>query len=117
MMSYLPNSRKRHFRSKREVHVQEKHKKMRGIRKDPRMKNLSNSVFIRKVFAILTCFYSHLPHVQKCFLIKKRPMLPILYVDSSRCTTWKLPKNLEKDSSVDCTTTRRIPKMKRMTTT
>jgi hypothetical protein len=29
----LSNSRKRHSRSKRKVHVQEKHKKMRGIRK------------------------------------------------------------------------------------
>jgi hypothetical protein len=40
----------------REVHVQDDQKKMREIRKAPRMKNLSNSVFIRKVFAILTSY-------------------------------------------------------------
>jgi hypothetical protein len=39
--------------ARRQVHVQEKHKKMREM-KDPRMKNLANSVFIKRVLAILT---------------------------------------------------------------
>jgi hypothetical protein len=39
-------------------------------------------------------------------------MLHILFLDSARSTTWKLSKSLEEDSSIDCTTPRRTPKMK-----
>jgi hypothetical protein len=46
--------------------------------------------------------------------IKKRLMLHILFLDSTRRTTWKLSKILEEDSSIDCTTPRRTPKMKRV---
>jgi hypothetical protein len=46
--------------------------------------------------------------------IQKRWMLHILFLDSARSTTWKLSKNLEEDSSIDCTTPRRTPKMKRV---
>jgi hypothetical protein len=81
--------------------------------KDPKMKNLTNLVFIKGVFAILTSsiliyfifknillsleFISHKN-------IKKRLMLHILSLDSARSTTWKLSKSLEEDSSIDCTT-------------
>jgi hypothetical protein len=39
-------------------------------------------------------------------------MLHILFLDSARSTTWKISKSLEEDSSIDCTTPRRTPKMK-----
>jgi hypothetical protein len=45
---------------------------------------------------------------------KKRLMLRILFLFFARCTTWKLSKSLEEDSSIDCTTPRRTPKMKRV---
>jgi hypothetical protein len=91
--------------------------------KDPRMKNLTNLVFIEGVFAILTSsiliyfifinvllsleFISHKN-------IKERLMLHILSLDYARSTTWKLSKSLEEDSSIDYTTPRRTPKMKRV---
>jgi hypothetical protein len=46
MMSYLPNSRRRRRYSKNK----------KRISCSPRMKNLSNSAFIRKVFAIFTSY-------------------------------------------------------------
>jgi hypothetical protein len=46
--------------------------------------------------------------------IKKRLMLRILFLDSARSTTWKLSKSLEEGSSIDYTTPRRTPKMKRV---
>jgi hypothetical protein len=50
MMSYLSNSRRktRYPRARREVQVQGKDKKMSDIRKDPRMKNLSNPFSLLK---------------------------------------------------------------------
>jgi hypothetical protein len=41
-------------------------------------------------------------------------MIHILFLDSARSTTWKLSKSLEEDSSIDYTTPRRTPKMKRV---
>jgi hypothetical protein len=46
--------------------------------------------------------------------IKKRLMFHILLLYFARCTTWELSKSLAEDSSVDCTTPRRTPKMKRV---
>jgi hypothetical protein len=46
--------------------------------------------------------------------IKKRLSHHMLFLDSARSTTWKLSKSLEEDSSIDCTTPRRTPKMKRV---
>jgi hypothetical protein len=46
--------------------------------------------------------------------IKKRVANHMLFLDSARSTTWKLSKSLEKDPSIDCTTPRRTPKMKRV---
>jgi hypothetical protein len=91
--------------------------------KDPRMKNLTNLVFIKGVFAILTCsiliyfiFKNIVLSLEFIYHknIKKRLMLHILFLDSARSTTWKLSKSLDEDSSIDCTTPRRTPKMKRV---
>jgi hypothetical protein len=91
--------------------------------KDPRMKNLTNLVFIKGVFAILTSsiliyfIFKNIPLSLEFIShknIKKRLMLHILFLDSARGTTWKLSKSLEEDSSIDCTTPRRTPKMKRV---
>jgi hypothetical protein len=66
MTSNVPNSRRKtsYLRARREVQVQGKNKKARETRKDPRMINISNSVSIKKMFAISN-LYPHLLMVQK----------------------------------------------------
>jgi hypothetical protein len=89
--------------------------------KDPRMKNLTNLVVIKGVFADLTSsiliyfIFKNIPLSLEFIShknIKKRLILHILFLDSTRSTTWKLSTSLKEDSSVDCTTPRRTPKMK-----
>jgi hypothetical protein len=72
---------------------------------------LTSSILIYFIFKnILLCleFISHKKN------IKKRLMLHILFHDSTRSTTWKVSMSLEEDSSIDCTTPRGTPKMKRV---
>jgi hypothetical protein len=76
--------------------------------KDPRMKK---KIYYFSFYLRGVCNFNFF-HLLSLEFIKRDGCS--IYYSSTLQEAWKLSKSLEEDSSIDCTTPRRTPKMKRV---